>query len=237
MRKPSRSVNSPENETRNRSDEAHIRLGVSQEALNEALKISSRLREAGLTTERVVEILDSDSSADSRLFIAKYRSISKSDLAYLSIEEITLAAGLTPRRVWELIFGARLEQSQDVVKLIIADSMPKVVTNAVKAATEAVPIMDGQGQVQGWTYGDMKATEFLGKVSGLMPTPKGISAVFNLPQLPIPTDEPDDGLPLQGMDSALKEVQHVMAMPQLEAPKMEIPFIQDAEYQDIEVER
>ena len=237
MRKPRASEKLPNLDTRNRGDEVLRRLKITEDQLNEALKISSRLREAGLTTERVVEILDSDSSADSRLFIAKYRSISQSDLARLPIEAVALAAGLTPRRVWELISGARLEQSQDVVKLIIADSMPKVVTNAVKAATEAVPIMDGQGQVQGWTYGDMKATDFLGKVSGLLPQAKQGIQIFNVPSLPIPTDEPDDGLPLQGMDSALKEVQHVMAMPQLEAPKMEIPFIQDAEYQDIEVER
>jgi hypothetical protein len=226
-------------DTRNRADEARKRLGVKQEDVDAALKIGYRLREVGLTTERVVEILDADSSDESRAFIARYRTISRSDLSYLSIEELCLAAGLTTRRLWELISGARLEQSQDIVKLIIADSMPRVVSNAVKAATEAVPIMDGQGQVQGWTYGDMKATDFLGKVSGLLPVPKGVSAVFNVgAALPIPSDELDDGIPLPSMDSALKEIQQIITTaPQLEAPKEHVPFIQEAEYEDIPTER
>lgn len=225
-------------DTRNRADEARRRLGVKQEDVDAALKIGYRLREVGLTTERVVEILDADSSEESRQFLTKYRSISRSDLAYLTIEELCLAAGLTPRRLWEVISGARLEQSQDVVKLIIADSMPKVVSNAIKAATEAVPIMDGQGEVQGWTYGDMKATDFLGKISGLLPQAKpGIQIFNNVPSLPIPTEEVDDGIPLPSMDSALKEFQHTMSQPQLEAPKQETPLIPEAEYVDVEVER
>lgn len=224
-------------DTRNRADEARRRLGVKQEDVDAALKIGYRLREVGLTTERVVEILDADSSEEARQFLTKYRTVSRSDLAYLTIEELSLAAGLTTRRLWEVVSGARLEQSQDVVKLIIADSMPKVVSNAVKAATEATPIMDGQGQVQGWVYGDMKATDFLGKISGLIPQAKpGIQIFNNVPQLPppLPGDDPD-GPPLPSMDSALKEIQHVIAAPQLPAPK-EIPFISDVEYQDIEVE-
>lgn len=225
-------------DTRNRADEARRRLGLKQEDVDAALKIGYRLREVGLTTERVVEILDADSSEEARQFLVKYRSISRSDLTYLTIEELCLAAGLTPRRLWEVISGARLEQSQDVVKLIIADSMPKVVSNAVKAATEAVPIMDGQGQVQGWTYGDMKATDFLGKISGLIPQAKpGIQIFNNVPSLPLPNTDDPDGPPLPSMDSALKEIQNVIATPQLEAPKEQIPFIPEAEYQDIEMEQ
>lgn len=222
---------------RNRADEARKRLGVKQEDVDAAIKIGYRLREVGLTTERIVEILDSDSSDEGRAFLVKYRTISKSDLAYLTIEELCIASGLTPRRLWEVLSGARLEQSQDVVKLIIADSMPKVVSNAVRAATEAMPIMDNEGKVQGWVYGDMKATEFLGKVSGLLPTPKGVSAVFNVgPQLPIPSDEADDGIPLPSMDSVLKDLQNMVTVPQLEAPKPQIEIIPTAEYEDIVME-
>lgn len=214
---------------RNRAEEARKRLGVKQEDVDAALKISNRLREVGLTTERVVEILDADDSEEGRTFLAKYRTISRSDLAYLCIEEICLAAGLTPRRLWEVISGARLIQSQDAVKLIIADSMPKVVLNAIKAATEAVPIMDGQGQVQGWTYGDVKATEFLGKISGLMPMPKGSTTVLNIGGgLPIPQDEPDK-TPLENMDSFLNGLQGA-GPKQLQAKTEVIP---DAEYVDV----
>lgn len=218
---------------RNRADQARQRLGVKQEDVDAALKIGHRLREVGLTTERVVEILDADDSEESRLFLAKYRTISRSDLAYLSIEELCLAAGLTPRKLWEAVSGARLVQSQDAVKLIIADSMPKVVSNAIKAATEAVPILDGQGEVQGWTYGDTKAAESLFKISGLMPMPKGSTTVFNVGnQLPIPESEPD-AVPLEAMDTFLNGLQGNTK--QLEAPKVE--FIQNAEYQDVPLER
>src|SRR5512146_644104 len=93
---------------RKRSQDAHKRLGVKKEDVDACLKITPRLREVGLTAERVVEILDSDDTEDGRKFVARYRAISKSDRAYLSIEEICVAAGLTTRRLWEVISGARL---------------------------------------------------------------------------------------------------------------------------------
>jgi len=235
MSKRVRSVNSQD--TRNRSEEAFRRIQITKEQLDGTLKISSRLREAGLTTERVVEILDADASEDSRKFVDRYASISVSDRAYLPIEAVCLAAGLTTRRLWELISGARLEQSQDITKLIIADSMPRVALAAVKAATESLPILNGQGEVAGWTNGDPKAMEFLGKVSGLLPQAKpGIQIFNNNGNLPIPQEEPDE-TPLPGMDATLKEIHHSITAPQLEAPKEQIPFVPliEAEFEDIDV--
>lgn len=230
---------------RNRADEARLRLGVTQEQLDGEIKISNRLREVGLTAERVVELLDEDDSPDSRTFVNRYRQISQSDLAYLPIESIALAAGLTPRRLWELISGARLQQSQDVVKLIISDSMPKVVANAVRAATtgtpfsiNGTPMLDSKGDPILIGYGDMKATEFLGKVSGLMPMPKGVTTILNVGNSgPLPSERVEvDELPLQDMDSTLKQLQQITAVPQLEAPKVEVPLIADVEFEDVPLE-
>src|ERR1700722_9738410 len=106
----------PPTDDRNRADEARKRLGVDPAEVAKCRKLSPILRDCGLTRERVIEILDADDADDSLLFMAKYRSIPTFDLTLLTIEEITLASGLTTRRLWELIQGARLEQSHDAVK-------------------------------------------------------------------------------------------------------------------------
>lgn len=221
---------------RQRSLQARKRLGVKKEDVDGCLKITSRLREVGLTFERVVDILDGDDSSDGRTFLDKVRTISKSDCRYLTIEEICLSSGLTTRRLWEVISGARLEQSQDAVKLMVADAQPRVMSQAIKAATESVPIMDGEGNVSGWTHGDMKATELIWKATGILPTPKGTT--INLQQnnatgpLPIDDDGDDDGILLPDMDDVVKDLQITVKVKQLEAPRVEIP-IQTAEYLDV----
>lgn len=220
---------------RNRAEKARKRLGISDEQMAGCRKIAPLLKEAGLTTERAVEILELDGSADATAFVARYNAISKSDRAYLTIEEICLASGLTTRRLWEVIAGARMEQSQDAVKLMIADAQPRVMAAAIKAATESQPILDGQGEVRGFTNGDLKATELIWKATGMLPTPKGATTVFNIggqPALAAP-DEVDE-VPLQDMDTMLKQLQQTMAKPQLEAPKEE-PKLIEAEYEDISV--
>lgn len=204
------------------------------EAVRVCRKITPLLREAGLTRERVFEILEGDDSPDSVAFIRKARSISDSDLPCLSLEEITIASGITTRRLWELIQGARLEQSHDAVKMLITENGPKVMAMAIKAATEERPIVGKDGEVVGWEYGDLKATELIWKANGTLPTPKGTNIILNQQNNVIQPEEEDE-LPLADMDSTLKDFQRITSMPQLEAPKAAVivPVIEEAEYVEV----
>lgn len=228
-------------DTRNRAEEARKRLGVTKEQLDGCRKITPALKESGLTKERVIEILEGDESPDARLFVAKYRSISESDLAYISIEEISLSCGLSTRRLWEVIAGARLEQSQETVKLMVAEAQPRIFASVIKAATEAQPIIardeDGESRVVGWTNGDIKAAELIWKGTGFLPTPKGATTILNIggEQRSAPQDEPDE-VPLQDMDSCLKQIQQAITKPQLEAPK-QTPQLVEAEYEEVPIVR
>lgn len=229
--KPKNSANSateksqrPKIETRNRTEAARKRLGADPGLVARCRKITPLLKECGLSRERVVEILESDDESDSVDFVAKYRSVSKSDLSHVSLEEITIAAGLTTRRLWELIQGTRLEQSQDAMKMLVADNRAAIMSKVVSAAKE----------------GDQKATEMLWKADGTLPKSNGISFIMSqnntMPEL---TSAPtavveDESLPLADMDTMLKEMQRVTATPQLEAPRpsVSVPII-EAEYEEV----
>lgn len=227
----------PPTDDRNRAEEARKRLGVDSSEVLKCRKITPSLRECGLTRERVIEILDADDQEDSLKFMEKYRSISDSDLPCLTIEEITIAAGLTTRRLWELVQGARLEQSHDAVKMLISDNRAKVMAVAIKAATEERPIIGPEGEVVGWNYGDVKAIELIWKADGTLPQAKGTSIILNQRNnAGSAQEEAEDALPLADMDSVLKEIQRITATPQLPAPKeiVTVPII-EAEYEEVPI--
>lgn len=207
--------------------------------MESVLRILPRLKESGLSTERVIEILEGDDSVDSQTFIAKWHSISKSDRALLSIEEICVASGLTTRRLWELICGARFVSAQETVKVLLADSQPAVVKAAIKAATDSVPIMDGEGKVIGQSNGDVKAMDMIAGWTGLKPMPKGSQITFNVGgrNEPLPIDGEDDGEDeelLPDMDDFLKGLQTTLAPKQLNsAPAETVPAVMQAEFEEI----
>jgi hypothetical protein len=253
--RPKPSVNSNESESeivkrlkhlpldvRKRSAEARKRLGVTAKSMETVRRIMPSLREAGLNMARVIETLEGDDSADAQIFLAKWRSIKKNDRTYLSIEEICVAAGLTTRRLWEVIAGARLEQSQDTVKLMVSDAQPRMVATTIRAATEHEPILDGNGRLVGYTNGCVKAQELMYKAIGFLPTPKGSTTTINLNSqgtpAPLPLDEGDpDDEQLEDIDQMLKDLQNTVAPKQLEAPRVTVPVIPDLEFEDIIIER
>lgn len=210
-------------EGRNRAEESRKRLGADPEAVARCRKITTLLKECGLDRQRVVEILEQDDEDDSVAFCAKYRSVAESDHPYVSIEEITIAAGLTTRRLWELIQGTRLEQSQDAVKLLVADSRAAIMAKTLASAKD----------------GDLKAVELLWKADGTLPKSNGISLILSQNNASMPVvmaaPEEEDVLPLADMDSMLKEMQRVTATPMLEAPRVvvSVPII-EAEYETVE---
>jgi hypothetical protein len=127
--------------------------------------------------------------------------------------------------------------------MMIAENRSKVMAMAIKAATTGVPLLNAVGQPfldkNGEpilsVMGDMKATELLWKADGTLPVPKGMTVYLNQQNnLPGPQNDPENELPLAGMDETLKEIQRVVSTPQLAAPKVEVPII-EAEYEEVAI--
>lgn len=197
---------------------ARRRLGVTLEGMKDVPKITDRLIAGAGSVEAAIAAIAADDSEDARDFMERYRSLSKSDLERVSVEEIFTAAGLSARRFVEMVTGALMQQSIDVTKMILSVSQPLVTKATVKAATSEQPIMDAQGMVVGYTNGDIKAQEIFHKITGMLPIPKGSQTFINIPVQQSAKDDEDDAAPaLESMDSFLMGMQDVLR-PQLPAP-------------------
>lgn len=125
---------------------------------------------------RILEALRAHDNADARAFIGLYESLTKRDRSLLTLEEVAYAAGIGSLRLAEVATSAAILHGQMGAKLLIASSMQKVARSIVKAATDEVPITADIGDrriVVGHTNGDTKAMELFGKISGMVPIPKG----------------------------------------------------------------
>lgn len=128
----------------------------------------------------VLDALRSHSEEDALTFIKLYESLTETDKASLSLEEVALACGIGSLRLVEVAVSGVIIMGQVEAKLTIATSMSKVAKSIVKAATESVPIMDREGEIAGYTNGDVKAMELFGKMSGMVPIPKGATIAINM---------------------------------------------------------
>lgn len=133
--------------------------------------------EGGIPT--VLDALRAHSEEDALTFINLYESLTETDKANLSLEEVALACGIGSLRLVEVAVSGVILMGQVEAKLTIATSMSKVAKSIVKAATESVPIMDREGEIAGYTNGDVKAMELFGKMSGMVPVPKGATIAIN----------------------------------------------------------
>ena len=144
---------------------------------------------------RILDALRAHDNEDAGDFIELYDSLSGKDRQYLKLEEIAVAAGIGALRLWEVASSAMLLHGQREAQMFIASSMRKVLKATVKAATDQVPIVAGIGEDQvvvGHTNGDVRAMELFGKMSGLVPTPKGATINF---QNNVTTEKDDDDAP------------------------------------------
>ncbi len=196
------------------------RLGLTEHDVTNVPRITSRVKEAVGTVKAALRILNGDDSPDSIAFMSKWRGLSDKDQRTLRLEDVIVAAGLTPRRFMELLAGASMDHSAIVSKLIVSKSQPKVLKATVKAAIDSVPIMGknfetGEMEVVGHSNGDVKAMELFHKITGALPTPKGANFTFNQ-QVNNPTsDGPKERTPLETMDSFLLELDEVRKPKQL----------------------
>ena len=200
-----------------------------------APKITQRMIMAAGGKQGIFEALSCDDSPEAIAFMEVYRSFSEAERDNFTIEELFLLAGMNARRFGEVLIGALMQQGADASRLLIAAAMPNVSETLIQAATERQPIMDNKGNLVGYANPDMKAIEIFGKISRMLPMPKGSSTVINIGQ---PEDgEVEGSAELQSVDDFLMELQSVTRN-QLPAPAktIEIPAnTRDLEYKFSEV--
>ena len=178
-------------------------------------KITPRMILAAGGKQGIFEALGCDDSPEAVAFMEVYRSFSEAERDNFTIEELFLLAGMTARRFGEVLIGALMQQGADASRLLIAAAMPNVSETLIQAATERQPIMDNKGNLVGYANPDMKAIEIFGKISRMLPMPKGSSTVINIGQ---PEDgEVEGSAELQSVDDFLMELQSVTRN-QLPAP-------------------
>ncbi len=223
-----------------RGAEARKRLGITKEQMEGVPRVTDKIIAGAGSIQKAVAALEADDSDDAVAFIRCWSSISKSDRRRLKLEEIAVAAGLTPRRFVEVVTGALMQQSQDVTKMLVAVAQPKVTAATVKAATDEVPIVadvNGRRIVVGKTNGDVKAQEIFHKITGMLPLPKGSQTTINMQQNAVSAKEEEersDGP--QSMDEFLLDIQDVLRPKALAAPVEPFPVNAPAvEYVDVEV--
>lgn len=96
-----------------------------------------------------IEALRGDDALDGLTFLEKWDSLSISDKKLLSIEEVCVSAGLTTRRLLEVITGAIMTQGDFAGKIIVASAKPDVIKRMVKEAKSALGEKDRENFLRG----------------------------------------------------------------------------------------
>jgi DNA-binding XRE family transcriptional regulator len=95
---------------RNRRDVLLVRLKVDAAFLASQPQIAPLLKQCGITPARVIEVLRADENDASQAVVALWDSLTPANQRLLGPEALSVAAGLTPRRLWELYNGAIMMQ-------------------------------------------------------------------------------------------------------------------------------
>jgi hypothetical protein len=170
----------------------------------------------------VLQALRAHANEDAQSFVELYDSLSAKDRKYLKLEEIAVACGIGSVRLIEVAASGMIMFGQTTTKMMIASSMHKVTKSIVKAATDEVPItaIDVQGdyRVVGHTNGDTKAMELFGKMSGLVPVPKGAQIIVNTQVNNGDSDEPTERPAYLDAGERLRAIHEAVETRRLPAP-------------------
>ena len=124
----------------------------------------------------VLDALRAHEDEDARTFIDWYDGLTLTDRKLVTFEQIAFASGVGSLRLAEVAQTALYLYASMQTKMLISSAMTKVTSSIIKAATDQVPIVADtlEGRVVvGHTNGDVKAMELFGKMSGIVPVPKG----------------------------------------------------------------
>jgi len=188
----------PDFRERNHRDRRLGLLGITAAQVDSEARIQPLLKRAGLNTEGVVEILSADPSEEAQKFVAMYRKVPRDDRTRISVEAFAIAAGMTTRRLWEVLCGAAMQQGRDTVALMVSVAQPDVVARTIKQAKTVKGLYD---------------REHLFKAVGFLPVNKGQQIFIN--SRPVDEKEVEDDTDGTGslptMDQFLLDVQQVIS--------------------------
>lgn len=194
------------------------------------MTITPLLKQATGGVKACIEALRSDDSPDAATFIEKWDSLTPSDQKLLSIEEICIAASLTPRRLVEVVTGALMSQGDFAAKIIVASSKPDIIKRMAKEAKTALGEKDRENFLRGKD------------VDWFVPT-KGITIDASDRRVQnnnLQAGMEERALPPPKADAFLLEMSSITRpndTPRLEAPEpvvtANVPEIADAEYADV----
>ncbi len=119
---------------RNHRAEALARANLTEEMVRDVQKVSHRLAKVAGGHASCIEALRGDDAADSISFVQAYDKISPHDRDYISLEEVCVMAGITSRRLVEIVSGAIMMQGEEDVRLIVASYRPAIVQKTAEEA-------------------------------------------------------------------------------------------------------
>lgn len=215
-------------ERRDKHAEALARHGVTAEQVKGLRQITPILSRVDGGIKACVDVIRGDPRATS--FIEKWDGMSATDRTLLSVEEICVIAGITPKHLIELVTGNMIEQSDDASMLMVAAAKPAIVGRMIKEAKTALGEADRENFLRGR------------QVDWFVP-PKGLN--INLDQRQqhnfLGTGEDQRGLPPPKADAFLLELSStVRGDHMLEAPEPEVAATipeaaLDVEFEDAEI--
>lgn len=111
---------------------------------------------------QVIEALRASDEEDALKFIEKYESLSESDQGKVTIEEVSVAAGVRPIDLLGVATKALFQNALTVAAIIASTAHPQVVEKSIERA-----LMD-QG---------VRDREMLHQAMGFLPAPKGMTLI------------------------------------------------------------
>jgi hypothetical protein len=203
----------PSAENRDRRGKLLQRLGVNPEELKSSPKIGPLFKQCDIAPARVIEVLRADHQVEaSQAVVALWDDLSPADRSLLGaevLEVLSIAAGLNPRRLWEIYSGANMMQSREKVRNMLADALPDIMKVSIKDAKK----------VKGFS-----SREHVFKAARILPTPQGSTTVINMPGADQPelgdgNDNASGGM-LENADEFLMKASRSMSPPRaLPAPQ------------------
>jgi hypothetical protein len=125
------------------TEEARMRLGITSEQMRGVARIASILECVERGVEGVIEALRfSQEDESARAFLQKYDSVPPADLPYLSIDEICVASGVSPKRLLTLAVDWMLRIALMKANMQLSGALPGVTRALVKSALTAKGIRD-----------------------------------------------------------------------------------------------
>lgn len=137
------------------------RIGVTADQIAEAPKISSVLRRSIGGRAKVLELLQGSSEPDARKILKVVEEVGRRGRTGLPLEAYAIAAGLTTRRMFELVAGEAFVRSGEEAALVAATAHPKVVRKSVEMALTGKGVNDRKMLHQHAGFLPMPKTQFV----------------------------------------------------------------------------